>query len=151
MTELSGWSIRTSAAISIRYVDDAHAAHKTPLAQLSCQGYVALAHCSSHTDVPSTSMLNFTHSHRLALLQVYMCRMLDDLWTRFTVKSRWMDETAGGCTNFISWRHNNQWLLNINRPQTKLIIKLTQPDARKEAGHGRHYTNAIGFYILKVC
>ena len=23
--------------------------------------------------------------------KVYMCRMLDDLWTRFTVKSRWMD------------------------------------------------------------
>ncbi|KAL1518789.1 hypothetical protein AB1Y20_003072 [Prymnesium parvum] len=81
--------------------------------------------------------------------KVYMCRMLDDLWTRFTVKSRWMDETAGGCTNFISWRNNNQWLLNIHRPQTKLIIKLTQPDARKTAGNGRHYSNAIGFYILK--
>jgi len=81
--------------------------------------------------------------------KVYMCRMLDDLWTRFTVKSRWMDETAGGCTNFISWRNNNQWLLHIQRPQTKLVIKLTQPDARKSAGHGRHYSNAIGFYILK--
>ena len=45
--------------------------------------------------------------------KVYMCRMLDDLWTRYTVKSRWMDETAGGCTNFISWRNNNQWLLFI--------------------------------------
>ena len=81
--------------------------------------------------------------------QVYMCRMLDDLWTRFTVKSRWMDETAGGCTNFISWRNNNQWLLTIPRPNTKLIIKLTQPDARKSMGNGRHYSNAIGFYILK--
>ena len=81
--------------------------------------------------------------------KVYMCRMLDDLWTRITVKSRWMDETAGGCTNFISWRNNNQWLLTITRPKTKLIIKLTQPDARKSAGNGRHYSNAIGFYILK--
>ena len=81
--------------------------------------------------------------------KVYMCRMLDDLWTRFTVKSRWMDETAGGCTNFISWRNNNQWLLHIHRPATKLLIKLTQPDARKSSGHGRHYSNAIGFYILK--
>lgn len=79
-----------------------------------------------------------------------MCRMLDDLWTRFTVKSRWMDETAGGCTNFISWRHNNQWLLHIHRPLTKLVIKLTQPDARKAHGHGRHYSNAIGFYIMKA-
>lgn len=26
--------------------------------------------------------------------KVYMCRMLDDLWTRFAVKSRWMDETV---------------------------------------------------------
>jgi len=60
-----------------------------------------------------------------------------------------MDETAGGCTNFISWRHNNQWLLNISRPATKLIIKLTQPDARLTTGNGRHYSNAIGFYILK--
>ena len=75
--------------------------------------------------------------------------MLDDLWTRFAVKSRWMDETAGGCTNFISWRHNNQWLLHIRRPATKLIIKLTQPDARKTAGNGRHYSNALGFYIFK--
>ena len=81
--------------------------------------------------------------------KVYMCRMLDDLWTRFAVKSRWMDETAGGCTNFISWRHNNQWLLHIHRPATKLTIKLTQPDARKTSGNGRHYSNAIGFYILK--
>ena len=81
--------------------------------------------------------------------KVYMCRMLDDLWTRFAVKSRWMDETAGGCTNFISWRNNNQWLLHDPRPNTKLIIKLTQPDARKSAGNGRHYSNAIGFYIFK--
>ena len=81
--------------------------------------------------------------------KVYMCRMLDDLWTRFAVKSRWMDETAGGCTNFISWRNNNQWLLTISRPNTKLIIKLTQPDARKSTGNGRHYSNAIGFYILR--
>ena len=80
--------------------------------------------------------------------KVYMCRMLDDLWTRFAVKSRWMDETAGGCTNFISWRNNNQWLLRIDRDNTKLIIKLTQPDARKSTGNGRHYSNAIGFYIL---
>jgi len=57
--------------------------------------------------------------------------------------------TPGGCTNFISWRHNNQWLLKITRPKTKLVIKLTQPDARKNAGHGRHYSNAIGFYIFK--
>jgi len=81
--------------------------------------------------------------------KVYMCRMLDDLWTRFAVKSRWMDVTAGGCTNYISWRNNNQWLLTISRPNTKLIIKLTQPDARKSMGNGRHYSNAIGFYILK--
>jgi len=83
------------------------------------------------------------------MTKVYMCRMLDDLWTRFTVKSRWMDETAGGCTNFMSWRNNNQWILNITRPKTKLVIKLTQPDARMSAGHGRHYSNAIGFYIFK--
>ena len=81
--------------------------------------------------------------------KVYMCRMLDDLWTRYAVKSRWMDETAGGCTNFISWRNNNQWLLRIDRPNTKLIIKLTQPDARKSSGNGRHYSNAIGFYIFR--
>ena len=81
--------------------------------------------------------------------KVYMCRMLDDLWTRITVKSRWMDETAGGCTNYISWRNNNQWLLTISRPNTKLVITLSQPDARKSSGNGRHFSNAIGFYILK--
>ena len=94
-------------------------------------------------------MLNASRRMTRHTPQVYMCRMLDDLWTRFTVKSRWMDETAGGCTNFISWRNNNQWLLTITRPNTKLIIKLTQPDARKSMGNGRHYSNAIGFYILK--
>jgi len=81
--------------------------------------------------------------------KIYMCRMLDDLWTRFTVKARWMDATAGGCTNFISWRDNNQWLVTIRQPATKLLIKLVQPDARMSNGHGRHYSNAIGFYILK--
>ena len=81
--------------------------------------------------------------------KVYMCRMLDDLWTRVAVRSRWMDETAGGCTNFISWRNNNQWLLTISRPNTKMVIKLSQPDARKSSGNGRHYSNAVGFYILK--
>ena len=39
--------------------------------------------------------------------------------------------------------------LRIDRDATKLIIKLTQPDARKSMGNGRHYSNAIGFYILK--
>ena len=61
---------------------------------------------------------------------------------------------AGGCTNFISWRNNNQWILNITRPKTKLVIKLTQPDARKSAGHGRHYSNAIGshhFHASAAC
>ena len=81
--------------------------------------------------------------------KVYMCRMLDDLWTRFAVKSRWMDVTAGGCTDFISWRNNNQWLLKIHRPATKLVIKLCVPDARKAGGNGRGYANAIGFSILK--
>ena len=55
----------------------------------------------------------------------------------------------GRCTNHISWRSNNQWILKITRPNTKLVIKLTQPDARKTAGHGRHYSNAIGFYIMR--
>ena len=45
--------------------------------------------------------------------------------------------------------NNNQWLIHIRRPATKLIIKLTQPDARKKAGNGRHYSNALGFYIFK--
>jgi len=60
-----------------------------------------------------------------------------------------MDETAGGCTNYISWRNNNQWLITVTRPNTKITMKLSQPDARKSSGNGRHYSNAIGFYILK--
>ena len=35
-----------------------------------------------------------------------------------------------------------------NKPM-KMLISVIQPDARKSDGAGQHFSNAIGFYIIK--
>ena len=78
--------------------------------------------------------------------KVYMCRMLDDLWTRFAVKSRWMDVTAGG-TDFI--RGTTTMAVEVHRPATARD-QAVRP-RRAEGGWQRPVTTrgAIGFSILK--
>ena len=158
---IAPWLTRACACIRVRVRVAPSPSHACPLAPslarsppsrptgASAAYYLAPSSPPFAPPSPHLASPRFASPRLAAPPQVYMCRMLDDLWTRFAVKSRWMDVTAGGCTNYISWRNNNQWLLTISRPNTKLIIKLTQPDARKSMGNGRHYSNAIGFYILK--
>ena len=62
----------------------------------------------------------------------YAARVADDRWTKFTVKSRWMDETAGGPPDYSSWRDNYQWLLALPR-ETTMTFSLSLPDARLSA------------------
>mmetsp|Transcript_24167 Transcript_24167/g.75330 ORF Transcript_24167/g.75330 Transcript_24167/m.75330 type:complete len:1388 (+) Transcript_24167:48-4211(+) len=81
--------------------------------------------------------------------KVYFCRMADDVWTKFVVQSRWMDESAGGPPAYLSWRSNFQWLLTVTNRPINVTITLTQPDARKASGNGRGYANAIGIYVLR--
>ena len=58
--------------------------------------------------------------------EVDLVRMADDRWTRLTVRSRWMDQTAGGGPAHLSWRNNYQWLLGVSKP-TKVVFQLTLP------------------------
>ncbi|KAL1527295.1 hypothetical protein AB1Y20_015967 [Prymnesium parvum] len=71
-------------------------------------------------------------------------RMADDRWTRLTVKSRWMDETAGGGPAYITWRNNYQWLLHISRP-TRITFQLTAVSSKgsKLANH------ALGLVVAR--
>ena len=58
---------------------------------------------------------------------LFVGRRADDRWTRMTVRSCWMDRSAGGCCpNNSSWRNNPQWILKIRRP-TRLVMSLTLP------------------------
>ena len=57
----------------------------------------------------------------------FATRVADDRWTRMTVKSRWMDVTAGGSPASISWRENYQWRLEVPR-EMDLTFQLSLPD-----------------------
>ena len=59
----------------------------------------------------------------------YATKVADDQWNRFWVKSRWMDETAGGGPSYTSWRNIYQWLLSLPR-DTQLTIELSLPDPK---------------------
>lgn len=59
----------------------------------------------------------------------YAARVADDRWSKFSVKSRWMDESAGGGPAYASWRNNYQWLLTVPR-ETTMTFQLSLPDPR---------------------
>ena len=42
----------------------------------------------------------------------------DDQWSKFTVKSRWMEVSAGGAPSFVSFRDNPQWHLALQRDRS---------------------------------
>jgi len=102
--------------------------------------------------------------------RVWMVRMADDRWTRYTVRSEWRDATAGGSTAYVSWLHNYQWRLRVpprskparvfitvSVPETPTVVRLgadTDADAERGAGGGGGaatlaYTNAIGLDIFR--
>ena len=80
--------------------------------------------------------------------KVYMCRMLDDLWTRSrSSRAGWTRPPAAAPTSSrgattTSGSHGHA-------AQHEAHDQASQPDARKSSGNGRHYSNAIGFYIFK--
>lgn len=64
--------------------------------------------------------------------RVWFVRMADDRWTRFTVRSSWVDETAGGSMAFASWIHTRQWRLRVP-PKSKparVVITVALPEKR---------------------
>jgi len=58
---------------------------------------------------------------------LYLVRMADDRWTRFSMRARWADDSAGGPPSLLSWRTNPQWLLTTRKPETRVLIELTLP------------------------
>ena len=82
---------------------------------------------------------------------LYFCRMADDRWTRMTAKGKWEGQTAGGCADFVSWRHNAQWLLSIAKP-TRLTFSLSlalPPHASAASAAEKPADKAIGLYLLR--
>ena len=71
----------------------------------------------------------------------YFCRPADDMWTRMAAKSAWVDLTAGGSPLVVSWRHNPQWLLTVNKP-TRVLITLSVLTELAAPP-------AIGLYVLR--
>ena len=75
----------------------------------------------------------------------YFCRPADDMWVRMAAKSAWVDITAGGSPNAVSWRHNPQWLLTVTKP-TRLLITLSVPPP---PGAAPGAPPPIGLYVLR--
>ena len=75
----------------------------------------------------------------------YFCRPADDMWVRMAAKSAWVDITAGGSPNAVSWRHNPQWLLTVTKP-TRLLITLSVPPP---PGAAPGPPPPIGLYVLR--
>ncbi len=59
----------------------------------------------------------------------FATRVADDRWTSLTVKSRWMDTTAGGGPGFASFRENYQWRLTLPRAM-QITMEISLPDGR---------------------
>lgn len=78
---------------------------------------------------------------------IYTCRMTDDKWTKMTARSSWVDASAGGCPNFISWRHNPQWLLTVPRP-IRLTLSMTLPMPEGAAAAAQP-SMAVGVYVFR--
>jgi hypothetical protein len=78
---------------------------------------------------------------------IYTCRMADDKWTKMTARSAWVDASAGGCPNYISWRHNPQWLLTVPRP-SRLTLTMTLPMPEGAAAVAPP-SMAVGLYIFR--
>ena len=76
----------------------------------------------------------------------YFCRPADDMWARFTARSRWVDITAGGCPNYVSWRHNPQWILTVTKP-TRLILTLSLP--KKAGADALAAPPPIGLFVFR--
>lgn len=88
--------------------------------------------------------------------KLYALRMLDDLWTKVVCRGAWAGLSAGGATNFGTWRHNPQWVIRPRRQGLRMHATLTQLNAapgRAEAGGdggGREgYAHAIGLFVFR--
>lgn len=80
--------------------------------------------------------------------KVYFCRMADDIWTKLVVQSRWLaGESAGGPPDTLAFRHNYQWLVKVESRPVRLVVTLSQTDARRTGGNGRGYASAIGLVV----
>ena len=83
---------------------------------------------------------------------LFICRMADDRWTTLTTKSRWQDETAGGCPpNFATWRNNPQWLLRTSQPlQLTVTLSVPQPPPPPDGANRPLFTPdaAIGVSVI---
>ncbi|KAL3914008.1 MAG: hypothetical protein SGPRY_007779 [Prymnesium sp.] len=60
------------------------------------------------------------------------------------VKSRWMDDSAGGGPEYITWRNNYQWLLMLAKP-TRVIFQVTQPTGEP----GKPPNHAAGLLVVR--
>ena len=83
---------------------------------------------------------------------LFVCRMADDRWTTLVTKSRWQDETAGGCPpNFATWRNNPQWLLRTSVPlRLTVTLSVPPPPAPADGSAAPPFTPeaAIGVSVL---
>ena len=77
----------------------------------------------------------------------FACRLFPENAPRAVVADRWEGESAGGCLNFASWRHNPQYLLNLSR-DCRVLFVLSQPPLEADADVDAKYP-AIGLCALR--
>ena len=71
--------------------------------------------------------------------------MADDRWCKMVVKSRWMDVSAGGSFEYVSWRDNPQWRLTVPR-EMEVTFQLSLPDSRLGATNA---TPPMGLVVVQ--
>lgn len=74
----------------------------------------------------------------------FATQVSDDRFTRLTVRSRWMGQSAGGGPAFASWRDNYQWRLSVRRA-VSLTLSLTLPE-----GGGVPPPSPVGLIVVRA-
>eukprot|EP01125_Pyxidicula_operculata_P016579 TRINITY_DN5723_c0_g1_i1.p1 TRINITY_DN5723_c0_g1~~TRINITY_DN5723_c0_g1_i1.p1 ORF type:complete len:708 (+),score=180.70 TRINITY_DN5723_c0_g1_i1:166-2289(+) len=82
---------------------------------------------------------------------LFVCRLLTDevghLWHHIVVEHQWDEDTSGGCSNFPTWKQNDQFGITVPSG-TDVFICLMQEDQRLKKGK-ELYNDALGFSIFK--
>lgn len=81
--------------------------------------------------------------------RVYVCMLLppERCFGPLSLVGRWQGRSAGGCSNFGTWRHNPLYALSV-RQSSRVYVTLTQPDQR--AAEQKNVYPPIGVSIVRM-
>jgi len=85
--------------------------------------------------------------------RMFICRLYDDdfghKYSKYILKGTWSGSTAGGCSNFQSWKNNPQFCFQLKKP-CELVVVLTQEDERMKGVNHKHYAIGFGVFLKMI-